>query len=1188
MSAVTEGAPHMGAEFDGVRRYRTTCKVRIDSHRFGQPIYVSDDVRSIQTAKTIKGQGQANIQLVASRNWLNFLAPNDYVNIYFNIGDGEGWTRTFFGFIDRVEENYRVVENGSPTTTYSVLCSDFYKAFERTQIYFNPHLAGRTDLDGAFFGTPNIGGLALQTSGIRVFGAPADIVINTILLLMGFGTQFTLPDSYEPGLKEKLRQDRARFVTERLTLSDFARDVLRTGTFEDLKERLRAEAEGLVENIPNLGGNQEDRISALATSSRVSEAQVRSAFETADGDQSALVDFFHQAALNREITLTDPGRATAADRGALTILNSTTSTADNNLLDVIDPITFVERRAMDGYHAGASVWQRQGPIISIIRALSHEMVNELIFDLRPVTGSQDGFDEEGHELSRVPYSRTPDEIEGNLSEVDGEQNGIKYIPAVVMREYPFSTIDGLQINEAEILGGAPATFLRTEEQREQARQTVAASDTFVIWFGEIFQDEPNVPGRHIVTVPNISIGDTRPNTADATVFPMPGVKHLDVAVISDQEITNTTWGRSDNDHFNLMEFYSDALLGTDQRFYMHDLLPLFTPIHIMRNGLRVRSLTTRFARFSIDVADRNRPQPSAEQRETAAAAEAEVSPPTEEDATAREEARRNTRRNRRLSRLRVTGDFQANGRYGNAPGALLRAKEGVQRIPYVPRTRNGPHANSGVSTAVGTDVAGSRSDNVRNRFLSAGAPANIANFYADAAGQTSITNPDGSVTERRDGLRGQAALDYILAVSEPATASTPNFRRIRGTNRAVPESLTMSAAVVDALFNAAFERCRNVARIRLTGQGINRSTRASDPITDAQFAALHPFVQEFLIDMCFGGRLISGTRLNQLADIVREDPTDPIAMLVQFKRFVRNIPQRLQRPAGRRLRLDWLNTRIVDLAVDATVAEEEDEEIEERASLADQRPPSTTSTGVQVDTTLVRRQIVRWALLNDHWYQHNLEYLNGRIEMRGAPEIRVGYRLDLYDRDMSFYVETVNHSWAYPGRMLTALGVTRGQHNNPFPVYVLPPIDVYEPTDAQRKLPGSRLAQFFVVPDPVAVRRGIVLRRPREEHVINQENALGIIPPSEDVNYIDSHNILPRYNEALIEAGNNGLSANQEALAELGNVDPELQAQLAQQEAAETPAVGAEGAASLPDQDLPAGTTGAPTDVPLSSLPGGG
>ena len=43
------------------------------------------------------------------------------------------------------------------------------------------------------------------------------------------------------------------------------------------------------------------------------------------------------------------------------------------------------------------------------------------------------------------------------------------------------------------------------------------------------------------------------------------------------------------------------------------------------------------------------------------------------------------------------------------------------------------------------------------------------------------------------------------------------------------------------------------------------------------------------------------------------------------------------------------------------------------------------------------------------------------------PGLRVGYRIDRKELGLSFYVQSVSHSWEYPGIMGTQVTVTRGQ-----------------------------------------------------------------------------------------------------------------------------------------------------------------
>jgi hypothetical protein len=70
---------------------------------------------------------------------------------------------------------------------------------------------------------------------------------------------------------------------------------------------------------------------------------------------------------------------------------------------------------------------------------------------------------------------------------------------------------------------------------------------------------------------------------------------------------------------------------------------------------------------------------------------------------------------------------------------------------------------------------------------------------------------------------------------------------------------------------------------------------------------------------------------------------------------------------------------------------------------------------------------MRWAVMLDMWEQHNHEFLAGDIAVRGMPGVRVGYRVDRKELDLSFYVQTVSHTWEYPGALATRITVSRGQ-----------------------------------------------------------------------------------------------------------------------------------------------------------------
>jgi hypothetical protein len=121
----------------------------------------------------------------------------------------------------------------------------------------------------------------------------------------------------------------------------------------------------------------------------------------------------------------------------------------------------------------------------------------------------------------------------------------------------------------------------------------------------------------------------------------------------------------------------------------------------------------------------------------------------------------------------------------------------------------------------------------------------------------------------------------------------------------------------------------------------------------------------------------------------------------------------------------------------------------------------------EIDNAGTRRNLVRWQLLLDHWCQHNHEYLTGTIALRAMPEIRAGYRLDWYERNESYYVESVKNDWAYPGELSTSVQVSRGQRNDPYPAYI-PPVFLRTDNSPEASHSGNRGGDEKTVPSRLA------------------------------------------------------------------------------------------------------------------------
>jgi murein DD-endopeptidase MepM/ murein hydrolase activator NlpD len=1055
---------------DGIARNKTKIKVVVHSHNQQLPIDVSNAVIRFSTNKTTKAVGSMQLTLVADRNYLNLINPNDYINLYIDRKDNQGFVRTFFGFVDAIEENWTTSGDGKPTTVYLLTCSDWQKALDKTNIYFNPQVALREDFTGGFIGTPNIGGAALRTRGVRTNGSPADVITNMMILLLGFGSQFTLPASYNPRLASRLRQQRADFVLGRLS-EDVRNQVTDIPSYAAFLERVRQDL-GI-----------ESSVDSLTTPDSVAPADATREDRTRYGTEVARLLGGNGSSIGVE------SERSNLERGemAYSILNSTLSGYPPSLLDIIDIFTFVERQTIDGYFSGLSIWEFQGSLLSFLMQYSNEVVNELIFDLRPI--SKDGGLEIGPD-----FSRDPDDLSGN-EESTSDVAGIQYAPAVIMREYPFSTIDyidGSNIRLTVSDGDNPTTLGRVQ-------------------VGAIFSDQPNQPGRHVIEVPNINPEDLRNGEATANAK-----KHIDVAVVRNKDIISTRFARSDQEHFNLFEILSESTLGEDSRFFMQDMLPIISPIHIARHGLRTRRAQTQYARFPLDMVSRINPVPET---------------PVEEEETPAEptpEARRDVYLP--VDLMRVDGGDYSQGYVTRANQWWYRPKEfdGHRHINNADRN---PVPADGVPYwrfHNGVDVFGRRGTPVK----------------AVRDGVIVGTVPDGTA--------GYGGYGNIVLMYHEQDEFYTLYAHLEGFR----EDLTPTSR---ARWAAPFVS----SRINPNGTLQETAVRAGDVIgylgnTGAGSDGPH---LHFEVDVPRRGRVYP-TSLDRDNGLTPDYFSDPSSATPGFPVSVTKPPNpseeetRSQDPIRvfrEKFGIDWpvqagLNLDggdvinpitgevIGDEPVSGDSAEISDEypddgaestptEDLEAAPLAEEEEPETVLgeevTSSSVDNWLTRIQLARWSLLNDHWFQHNLEYLSGSVEMRGSPEIRVGYRLDLEDRNLSFYVEGVTHNWTYGQPMTTTVLVTRGQPSNPYPGYVLPATTGFDPTETQRRL-GSRLGEYFVTSDPTTIRRSTrilpnsdtsipTLLEPASERVSRNYN---IVDTPED----ETHTLSDKYSENIIES----------------------------------------------------------------------
>ena len=1027
---------------DGVRRYKTRCKILVHSHTKDKPMEIYDAVYAVDIAKAIKGAGSATFTLTPIQNFINLIFPNDVVNIYFDVGDRSGWTRTFFGYVDRVEENYAVDNNGKPTTYYRVVCTDFSKAFEKTQIYFNPQIAGRPDFSGYDFAKNNVDGLALLSKGITVGGAPSDVIENIILMLLGFGTQFRLPPSYNADeTRKRLRQKRAEIVRGQLPPELDVKRGSMIAQYEQWKQDLEEEATRDIGEYFQRESDPAKRAEQLATDFGVPANQLQ-------GTQKEVAQVLSSYWLRRKLE-GGPGRELAGTDLSLGsrrahLLDSISADA-TALVDVVDIFTFIERKAMDGWILGKPVWQESGTVMSLLRLFSNEAINELFLDLRPLNMGDDD-KTVSEQLVSGKYARLRDDAGGNQSD-NSIRSGVTYIPAVVMREYPFSVIDGVDLSSVKL-------DLKSDNDTE-------AEGVGYMPFGAIFAAGKGKPGRHTVDIDNINISDRALGKSTGK-----GTKHIDVAVIHEEEIKKTTLGRSDKDHFNLFEMYSDSLLGTDQKFYMQDFLPIITPIHILRNGLRLRTVTTTAARFSLATV-RNLLSQINEPTDTKPAVTtgeplftSVVAPTSPIDNSGASTARFST------AQAKSNYNYRLKEQDGQKLWKWHHGVDITWKVPGGYELGDLPDPPIPVRAIADGEIWVAAPDGVVAGY---GNVVVIRHYWQAKYVIFSVYAHLSSIEKRPPGIPkgGEGKRRFYFT------------KDMTGCNGGVMQPIPVNQGdVIGYLGRSGTETSRPHLHFEIVthwpcaqrqgqaGLTPHLTASASDtqanapaqssggrtPLADTPFDSFIPPGQSSYDPVKFYHYFASQGTGSELSDLIADTSATE-----------EDGEQENDRTGDYERPQDAVKSPVVDGVTDP--AEEDKDKVQQSTSRQ------------SVDTATSRTQLIRWAVLQDHWYQHNLEYLSGRIDMRGAPEIRVGYRLDVAERDLSFYVEAVQHSWRFPNNMNTSLMVSRGQPNNPFPMYVLPPkTNSLEVPETQRRTSHSRLGKYFLTPDPIAIRRSLFIR----------------------------------------------------------------------------------------------------------------
>lgn len=1085
---------------DGIARYRTSIKVVVYSFAKPEPFYLSDDVYNCTTSKNIKGVGQLNLSILPRKNYLNHIFPNDYVNVYFDKGDGRGWVRTFFGMVDKIEEAYEVSTDGVPKTFYTLILSDFAKAPERLSVVFNPYLRNRPELDGSLVGVSSIGGLLMTVAGFKAMGSPPDVVSDLLVLMFGNKSQFVLPESLQPTLSTDLRSARLADLYNR-TSPDVRAKLGDPAAIQELIESRRAQVQNITAQA--LGVPPAERAALLAAATGLTTTNFGNNVVNVD-DPDRLEAMILSTMFAKE--LYPDGSANFVEERSRQIYNTLAANTGNlSWLDVVDVTTYVERSAIDGYLPTSAIQQDQGPLMSILRSFSNEPIVEMFFDLRPytTTGGLDG----------DSYSTDADETGENLVHPHSTP-GVKYLPALVMREYPFSTVDSVDAISSKFV------HVRTP------------LDDNKFYFGAIFSQSPNIAGRHTTAMPAINPLDIQSGMSTRIAH-----KHIDVVTLRDAEIKKTRFSRSDTDHLNLFEVSTSGLAQASLPFIVSELVPIVTPSQILRHGVRRRAITSRYGSVAASVAATSTaavpprtPSGSVVPLMSTAQSSVLMSVPTDVPANPlpAEPERGVTRRDLRstfagvssvwpvrATREHISSPFGYRNRPTSAssppeppPGTLIPTGSRVWRFHNgidIPTRDTGSRTPDILACADGEIVAIAPN---QERGASGGF-AGYGNTVIIKHAQGAFYTLYAHLSE----LNQDLVSSFRMVPGQPATYSTP---QVRSRGSAVPLRVTKGTILGkmgDTLgpqptgnFNHLhFEVIVPRSRTGTIYPSKRKSLTPDLPVVEGQAAP------RLDVPFTFDNGSGSATSVTPKYFI----SVDPKEFFAITRGETYSPPSDSTDTVGGDAG-DLVSSPAETLSASPAT---QDTSGVDTSSLNSTQPINTN------DSPEIRSQVARWALLQDHWYQHNLEYLSGTIECRPAPEIRVGYRLDLPDRNLSFYVEGVSHTWTYGGTMSTVLHVTRGQPNNPFPVYVYPASREMVPDISRQRTSTGRLMKYFITPDPLAVRRSYSIRAHNDENRITDSLVAGFSPNTNTTDLpfalgdeIVGHAVMSPYDSALEEA----------------------------------------------------------------------
>lgn len=244
----------------------------------------------------------------------------------------------------------------------------------------------------------------------------------------------------------------------------------------------------------------------------------------------------------------------------------------NSLAAAVDLFTYVKDYHVDGSVINTPMHDIQGSLWQLMVENSNPIMNECFLSLMPdrgnILGKKDGTDEWGIRP--------------------------KYVPALIIREKPFSWMDG----SAFFMDGKSSPYWTLSAPGRKKTSNRMEFEVPDVFFSSI-KNPVKLPRLQQISPEILKLGEVQGLYINSVEDSLVSDKYfLDRVVIRNKDIVEESLGLSDNDHVNffMMSLASIPISTAYQKFALlqDGLIPVYIPESIKKYGLRVREMSSKF------------------------------------------------------------------------------------------------------------------------------------------------------------------------------------------------------------------------------------------------------------------------------------------------------------------------------------------------------------------------------------------------------------------------------------------------------------------------------------------------------------------------------------------------------------------------------------------------------------------